>query len=247
MEKLKGKVFVITGGRRVGQEVARALLLEGASIAMTSTSDEGIKGLQELTEKNPHQGFYMKADVTREEEVKEFVEEAAGFFGHIDGLIYMASIFPKRESKMPSEEEWRQMIEIHVFGAERFVRYLTPFMMVNASGGKIIIFSDGAAETRHPYRGFRHYLVSKAAAAELVRTLAVDLAPKILVNGVAPGPIQPPPEYSEKEAQEIADLTLLKRWGGPQEIAKAVLYLLEQGFMTGQVLVIDGGRYLFVK
>ncbi len=136
------------------------------------------------------------------------------------------------------------MLDAHLIGAELFSQHLKPHFERNQEGGKIVIFSDGAAENGRPYRGFRHYLVSKAAASALVRALAVDFGPKVLVNGVAPGPIIAPPEYTEEEKQEIAETTILKKWGGAEEIARAVTYLLEQGFMTGQVLVIDGGRYL---
>lgn len=243
---LKGKNIILTGGKRIGKEVARWLIREGANIAITYLhSAKEAEGIEALARQGGGKCFSLKTDVTQERDVKKFVEKAVTYYRDIHGLVYMASLFPKEKSLDPTINDWRQMFNVHVLGIENFARYLKKHFEERKEGAKIIIFSDGAAETGRPYKGFRHYLVTKAAASALVRTLAVDLAPKILVNGIAPGPILPPPEYTQKEINEVSNLTLLHRWGGPAEIARGVIYLLEQEFMTGQVLVIDGGRYLF--
>lgn len=243
---LKGKNIILTGGKRIGQEVATWLFERGANVAMTYLhSRDEARVIEHLAKKRYCKCFSLKTDVTKEEEVGAFVKEAVAYFGIIHGLVYMASLFPKGEILEPTMNDWQQLFSVHVLGIENFVRYLKKHFEERKERAKIIIFSDGAAETGRPYKGFRHYLVTKAAASALVRALAVDLAPHILVNGIAPGPILPPPEYTQKEINEVSKLTLLHRWGGPTEIARGVIYLLEQEFITGQVLVIDGGRYLF--
>lgn len=242
---LADKNFILTGGKRIGQEVAKWLSERGVNVALTYLNSEAeAKATKDLVEENGGRCFIAKTDATKEEDVKKFIGEASEFFGEIHGLIYMASLFPKGATEEPSADDWKKMLDIHLLGAEFFAKHVRVHLEKNADGGKIVIFSDGAAEGGRPYKGFRHYLVSKAAASALVRALAVDFGPKILVNGIAPGPIIAPPEYSEKEKREIAETTILKKWGGAEEIARAVVYLLEQEFMTGQVLTVDGGRYL---
>lgn len=246
MKTLSGSNIVIVGGQRIGGEIAKALLAQGAGIAMTYLkSEDEVSVVEAAMGSDLKRGFFAQCDVTDEESVARFVSGAREKFHEMQGLIYMASIFPKAGNPMPGESDWHAMLEVHLLGAERFMRQLAPMFQSNEDGGKVIIFSDGAAETRRPYAGFRHYLVSKGAASEYVRAAAVDFAPKILVNGIAPGPILPPSDYTETEIKEVADLSLLKRWGGTDEIVKAALYLLDQNFLTGQVLVVDGGRYLF--
>lgn len=245
IKSLKNKNFLLTGGKRIGREVAKWLIDRGANVAITYLNSEPeAQETKKLVESKGGRCFIARADVTSEADVKKFVEGAVGFFGRVHGLIYMASLFPKSAEIEPSIDDWKKILDVHLMGAEYFARHLKKHLEINADGGRIVIFSDGAAENRRPYAGFRHYLVSKAASSALVRTLAVDFGPKILVNGIAPGPILPPPEYGRDEINAVTDTVILKKWGSADEIARAVIYLVEQEFMTGQVLTIDGGRYL---
>ena len=107
--------------------------------------------------------------------------------------------------------------------------------------GKMIFFSDWAAN-RQPYKDYLPYLAAKGSVETFTRAFAVELAPNITVNCIAPGPVLHPPDLSDEENQEVTKHTLLKPWTGAQEIAKAVLYLLDADFVTGVVLPVDGGR-----
>ena len=107
--------------------------------------------------------------------------------------------------------------------------------------GKMIFFSDWSVLTR-PYKDYLAYNVAKSAVVGLTKSLAKELAPNILVNAIAPGPMLRPPDLTEEENKEVLHGTLLKRWGGAEEIVKGVCYLLEADFVTGQILTIDGGR-----
>ena len=95
------------------------------------------------------------------------------------------------------------------------------------------------------YKGYTPYYVSKAALQGFVEALALEVAPEVLVNAIAPGPILPPPGLSDQEKRAVEDATPLKRWGGPEEIAKAALFLAETDFVTGETIRVDGGRHLY--
>ena len=111
----------------------------------------------------------------------------------------------------------------------------------------MINLADWTASSGRPrYKAFLPYYVAKSGMIGLTEALALELAPTILVNAIAPGPILPPAKGMKRhEAQEVMTATPLKRWGGAGEIAKAVLFLIESDFVTGECLRVDGGRHLF--
>jgi NAD(P)-dependent dehydrogenase (short-subunit alcohol dehydrogenase family) len=109
-------------------------------------------------------------------------------------------------------------------------------------GARIIHIADTAGF--RPYRNYLPYCVSKGALLSLTRALALELAPRVMVNSVSPGPIVPPPWESQKVIQNVAKKIPLQRWGGFDEIAKAVLFLCESNFATGINLIVDGGYQL---
>src|SRR6185295_3784517 len=109
------------------------------------------------------------------------------------------------------------------------------------SEGKIVFISDWSVLTQ-PYKDYLPYNVAKSAIVGLTKSLAKELAPKIHVNCIAPGPILKPDNLSDEDNAEVLKNTPLGKWGGAHEITKAVLYLLDSEFTTGQVLFVDGGR-----
>jgi NAD(P)-dependent dehydrogenase (short-subunit alcohol dehydrogenase family) len=117
--------------------------------------------------------------------------------------------------------------------------------MKAAGAGRIVNISDWLPISGRPrYRGYVPYYVSKAAVAALTQSLALELAPEILVNAIAPGPILAPPDFTAEETARVIEATPLARWGGADEIAKAVLFLIETEFVTGECIRVDGGRHL---
>jgi NAD(P)-dependent dehydrogenase (short-subunit alcohol dehydrogenase family) len=119
-------------------------------------------------------------------------------------------------------------------------------VMKRVGGGRIINFTDWVAASGRPrYKGYSAYYIAKVAVKALTEALALELATdQILVNAVAPGPILPPPETSQKEIDAVVKATPLGRWGGAEEIVKAVLALIETDFITGETIRVDGGRHL---
>jgi NAD(P)-dependent dehydrogenase (short-subunit alcohol dehydrogenase family) len=118
--------------------------------------------------------------------------------------------------------------------------------MRKAGGGRIINFSDWVAASGRPrYKGYVAYYVAKKGAQALTEALALELAAdRILVNAIAPGPILPPPGTSEAEIKAVERATPLGRWGGPEEIVKAVMALIDSDFITGETIRVDGGRHV---
>jgi NAD(P)-dependent dehydrogenase (short-subunit alcohol dehydrogenase family) len=117
--------------------------------------------------------------------------------------------------------------------------------MQKAGGGRIINLCDWVAASGRPrYRGYVPYYTAKAGVKGLTEALALELAPKILVNAIAPGPILAPPGLSSSANREVLQNTPLGRWGGPAEIARAALFFVESDFVTGETLRVDGGRHL---
>jgi NAD(P)-dependent dehydrogenase (short-subunit alcohol dehydrogenase family) len=120
-----------------------------------------------------------------------------------------------------------------------------PSMRANG-GGRIVLFSDWLPTSERPrYPGMLTYYVAKAGLKALAEAMALELASdQILVNAIAPGPILAPPETTDKELGAVADATPLGRWGGEAEIAKAVMFLVESNFVTGETIRVDGGRHV---
>ena len=117
--------------------------------------------------------------------------------------------------------------------------------MKKIGGGRIVNFSDWLPASGRPhYKDYTPYFTSKAAVGALTQSLAVEFAPDILVNAIAPGPILAPPDLTSEENKRVIETTPLARWGGAEEIAKAVLFLIETDFITGECIRVDGGRHL---
>jgi len=157
----------------------------------------------------------------------------------------MASVYHPRPFADMTPADFDGSLAVDLRAAFILAHAAAPHMRVQ-SGGRIILFSDWLARSGRPrYPGFLSYYVAKGAVISLTEGLALELAAdNILVNAVAPGPILAPPGTSTDEHQKVADATPLGRWGGEDEIAKAVLGFIEQDFVTGETFRVDGGRHV---
>jgi NAD(P)-dependent dehydrogenase (short-subunit alcohol dehydrogenase family) len=240
--ELKNKTIILTGAARIGQDIAETLQKQGANLVITYF-------------KNPEEagpfGFPVQADLTKKEDIYRLVENAKKKFGQIDGLIHMAAIYEKTEWDKLDENYWEKNMNVIAKSSYLLGKITGDEMLKNepasakasadAVKGKMIFFSDWSVLTR-PYKDYLLYNTAKSAVIGLTKSFAKELAPHILVNAIAPGPILKPPDLSERENKEVMSGTPLKRWGGPKEITKGICYLLETDFVTGTVLTIDGGR-----
>ena len=240
---LTDRVVLITGGRRIGQVVARTLAERGAHVATAyrasrAEADQTVTDVTALGRR----AVAIQADVSREEDTRRLVTSTVSELGRLDVLVNMASVYKSRPFDTMSGRDWDEDLNVNLKAAFVAAQAAAPFL--RQSGGRIVNFADWLAASGRPgYKNFVAYYVAKAGVKALTEALALQLAPDVLVNAIAPGPILPPPDLSEEERQEVADATPLGRWGGEQEIAKAVLALIETDFITGETIRVDGGRH----
>lgn len=242
--ELRNKVFILTGATRIGKSIASVLASKGANLAVTYlNSKEDAESIVEDSTKSSVKAIAVQADVSKGEDVKRLVSQVKNEFGHMDGLIHMAAIYQKTPWETLSESDWDKNLNIIAKSAFLLSKAVSDEFLKNEGDmkGKIILISDWSV-LRSPYKDYLPYNVAKSAVVGLTLSLAKELAPSILVNCIAPGPILKPPNLSSSENEEALSRTLLNRWGGAEEIARAVEYLLEADFVTGTVLTVDGGR-----
>ena len=235
---LNGKAVLITGGRRMGSALVEALARQGADVALTwnrsrAEADEAAS----LARAAGRRGLAVQADLSDAAACERAVADVERAFGRLDALVHMASIYQEIPFDELTPEAWDRQMAIDLRAAFLCARAAVPAMR-RVGGGRIVAFADWVARSGRPrYPGYLPYYVAKAGVIALVEALALELArDNILVNAVAPS------SADERRAVEAA--TPLGRWGGTEEVARAVLFLLETGFVTGETLRVDGGRHI---
>jgi NAD(P)-dependent dehydrogenase (short-subunit alcohol dehydrogenase family) len=243
---LNSRVALLTGAKRIGAEIALAMAARGADIAIVYRSsakeaDDVARRVRELGRR----ALLVQGDVSDPSACAAVVEGVGREFGRLDVLVNMASLYHSVPFDDLNATEWSRQLAVDLNGSFFCAHAAVPLMR-RSGGGRIVNFADWVAASGRPrYPGFLAYYVAKAAVKALTEALALEVAAdQILVNAIAPGPILAPPGTSEKELQAVIDATPVGRWGGPEEIVKAVLSLVESDFMTGETIRVDGGRHL---
>jgi pteridine reductase len=245
---IEGKTIILTGGARIGKSVAKALGSRGANLVITYLhSQKDAESMCAECKAAGSKAVPVKTDLSRSEDILMLVDKVKKAFGGMEGLVHMAAIYQKTPWAELNEGSWNKNMEIIAKSTFLLGKIVGDELLKNKGEegikGKIVTISDWSV-LNSPYKDYLPYNAAKAAVIGLTKSFAQELAPHILVNSIAPGPILRPPDLSEADHQEVMARTLLRRWGGPEEIAKAVLYLLDADFVTGQVLYVDGGRSL---
>ena len=240
---LEGRVILVTGGaRRVGAAIVRRLHAAGASILLhyRSASSAAEALANELGCARPGSVRTLRADLLATDGLPALVDRALGAFGRLDGLVNNASSFFATPIGAIREADWTDLIGTNLKAPLFLSQAAAPFL--RESRGAIVNIVDIHAE--RPLARYPVYCAAKAGLAGLTRALAIELAPEVRVNGVAPGPISWPEtdDFDLRERAAIVEHTLLKRVGDPEDIAGAVEYLLSAPYVTGQILAVDGGR-----
>jgi len=236
-----------SGKRRVGWHVADALAQRGYYLAIHYRSS-----VQEAAEAVAHfqsrgvQAVPLHADLTDEVQVQGLVQRVIERFGRIDVLANCAAIWKSRKLEDIHANDVRLHFETNVLGTFLSCQQAGLAMIRQPEGGCIINIGDWAVA--RPYLNYAAYFPSKGAIPTLTRCLAVELGtrnPRIRVNCVLPGPVMLPPDLPEAERKQAIEATLVKREGRPENIAQAVLSLIDNDFVTGVCLPVDGGRTIY--
>jgi NAD(P)-dependent dehydrogenase (short-subunit alcohol dehydrogenase family) len=243
---IRDQVALITGGKRIGAVVATTLAKAGADIALVyNRSRAEAAETQAAVEALGRRAALIQADVTSERACSDAVSATVKQLGRLDILINMASLYTEKAFADLIAGDWDRQLAVDLRATFLFSHAAAPHMK-QRGGGRIINFSDWVAASARPrYPGYTPYYVAKAGVKALTETLALELAAdQILVNAIAPGPILAPPEMSKDESDAVVKSTPLGRWGGEDEIAKAVMFLIHSDFVTGETIRVDGGRHL---
>ncbi len=238
---LSGKVALVTGGAvRVGRAIALGLASAEAHLVVHyHRSAEAARETVAGARAQGVEAVALPADLANPEETLSLARQALTHFGRVDVIVHGASPFVRASLSGTTPELWRQVLGVLVDGFFILARELTPGMVARGEGSIVVILDRG---TFDPWPDFLAHSVGKSALWALARNLAVELAPHVRVNGVVPGPVLPPPDYPEEDRARIAQGTLLGRWGDPQDVVEAVLFLLRADYITGEVLFVDGGE-----
>jgi len=240
-----GKVALVTGGARIGQAVALALARRGCALALTyRQSHAAAEAAAAAARAAGVRAEVFRADAVDEADVAAAVLGVERALGRLDVLVNLASTYVRTPLESADAAAFSAAMDANARSAWLFALHAAPAMR-RAGAGRIVNVSDWLPVSGRPrYRDYTPYYASKAALTALTESLALELAPDILVNAVAPGPILPPPGLTAEEDAAVRKATPLGRWGGPEEIAKAVLFLVETDFVTGESIRVDGGRHL---
>lgn len=246
--RLAGKTVLITGGRRVGARLAIQLAERGANVALSYfRSRERMESVADEVRSKGVRCLIVGADLRKPEDAEALVNATVQEFGSLDALVNMASEFhPTPFDKLQPadfDENIASNLKAPYLTAIAAAKAMRKQPVVDGLQGKVINFVDWAVE--RPYRNFLPYLVAKGGLVTLTRALAVELAPTIAVNAIAPAMIDPPPNLSPDDIEAIRQASPLKRIGCPDDATNLVLYLLEgTDFATGAIYRVDGGRFL---
>jgi pteridine reductase len=240
-QSLAGQVALVTGSaKRLGRAVAVRLAEEGADVVVhhRNSARDARSAVAEI-EKLGRRSCAIAADLTNVSEIKRLFDETAKQFGRLDILVNSAANFLPASIISTTEETWDTSLDANVKGPFFCAQAAAP--LLRRTKGTIINFADTGGLLGWP--GYIAHSVSKAGVVMLTKVLAKALAPEVRVNAIAPGTITMPDDPPEWEA-DFVKVAPLRRTGALSDVADAVVFLVQSKFMTGQVLVVDGGRTL---
>lgn len=236
---LQNKNCLITGGaHRVGKAIALELASTGANIIVHYHNSE--QAAQETVAEIKTlggQAWALKADLSQPAEIETLFAGISAARGSLDVLVNSASIMETGDARTLPLEAWNRTLAVNLTAPFLCAQHAARLMN---NDGVIINITDGSA--LRPWATYPAHSVSKAGLVHLTQVLAKTLAPTIRVNAVCPGPVLKPPEWEASRWERVAQGTLLKRTGSGYDVARAVRFLVENDFITGETLVVDGGE-----
>ena len=241
--ELHGKVALVTGGAvRVGKAIALTLARTGADVAFSyHASADAASGTRRELELMGRRTLAQQADAGNVGACRQLVDTTVAHFGRLDVLVNSASLWKRTKFAELKEDEWDQVTDILLKGSA-FTSHAAASYLAAHGDGAIVNIIDLSAFV--PFPNLTAHSVGKAGLLNLTYGMAIELAPAVRVNAVAPGSVLPPPNYTDKQMQAAAARNLLGRWGSAQDVADAVLFLVQADFITGTVIEVDGGEHI---
>jgi len=240
--ELRGRVALVTGaGIRVGRALAVGLGAQGMKVAVHyHTSDAGARETARLIREAGGAPWLVSADLTNAEASAALVSDVVRELGALDVLINSSAVMERTPLGKVTAAQWDAMMALNL---------RAPFLLAQAAAphlgrahGAIVNIADLAAFETWP--AYIPHGISKAGIVYMTRALARTLAPNVRVNGVAPGAVLLPEGWTEADAAKLRESTPLARLGSPDDVLSAVLYLLGADYVTGETLIVDGGRHV---
>ena len=240
--EIDGRVALVTGaGTRVGRVIALALGKAGMRVGVHYSGSE--KGARETAEEIIGMGSdarTLPGDLTDPATGPRLVEHTHKVFGSFDVLVNSAAVMLRTPVGEVLVEDWDAMFALNLRAP--FFLSQSAARAMGETGGAIVNIADLAAfET---WRGYIPHSITKAGIVQMTRALAHALAPRIRVNAIAPGPVLLPEGWTQEQADKLIETTPLGRLGSPDDVAQAVLYLLSADYVTGETIIVDGGRHI---
>lgn len=230
----------------MGGAIAEAAARRGAQIAITfNRSRENAEAIVGRLGAAGTAAAAFAVDVADADAITRLVADVRDRLGRIDVLVNMASLYERTPLATVDPSVWKRNLDIELRAAFLLALQAAPELRRHGSG-RIVNFADWLAASGRPrYSGYLPYYVAKSGIIGLTQGLALELAPEILVNAIAPGPILKPADLPAAEDEQVLRETPLRRWGGVREVVKTVLFLIETDFITGECIRVDGGRHLY--
>lgn len=239
---LAGRVALVTGaGQRVGRALAVALGKERMQVAVHyNSSADGARATQEMIEAAGGKATIFQSDLTSPREPAELVRKVAAAFGSLAVVVNSAAVMERTLIGTVTSQVWDDIFALNLRAPFLVSQAAAPLM--KSDGGAIVNIADLAAFENWP--AYVPHSISKAGVVKMTSSLARALAPEIRVNAIAPGAVLLPSSWNAEAGDRLASTTPLRRLGTPDDVVEAMLYLLGSDYVTGETLIVDGGRHI---
>jgi 3-oxoacyl-[acyl-carrier protein] reductase len=244
---LEGKVAIVTGSSRgIGRAIAERFAAEGARLTVNWTQGEKqARDVVDGIKRSGGEGISVRADVSKSNDVRSLVRATVDHYGRVDILVNNAGVMVSKSLLETTEDEWDRTIDVNLKGAYLCSKEVVPIMQAQRYG-RIVNISSNSGLYHPSAMRFTEYVTSKAGMNGLTKAMALALGPHITVNAICPGWIKTEMIEGTDPAveQRILDETALARWGSPEDVAGAAVFLVSKDadFVTGELLIVAGGR-----
>ncbi|AMY12935.1 3-oxoacyl-[acyl-carrier-protein] reductase FabG [Luteitalea pratensis] len=243
---LSDKVVLITGGTRMGASLAHACAARGADVALSyAHSAHAIDEVVTSVAATGRRAAAFATDLRVAAACASLVDDVIAWAGQLDVLVCLASVYARVPLDELTPQDWQEQLAVDLDASFHCARAAAAHMRPRGAG-HVVLCSDWVAASGRPrYTGYLPYYVAKAGVVALTESLALELAADgVQVNAIAPGPILPAAGTTPEMQAAVMQATPLRHWGGPDVVTHAIMGLLDQEWVTGQVVRVDGGRHL---